>query len=182
MRTNKILAFLFLNSLAITTFVGNPTTAGDIVGRDLAVPKPANYAGHIGIWSGSQVVEVLDKPQVIQFNSLATFKKQSPYWGARGNKVFSNGKNITTLAQQQSGYSPTYTVVPMLTTIGGTKEECADRTWYGKCKSYKTVRINAKFRCDTFVDYMYTATGNKSLVEWASILPVLAYNRVEVTR
>lgn len=166
---------------ASTTFAGNPSRVGDITGRNLAVTG-LGAIGHIGTWNGSQVVEVLNENPVIQFNTLSNFQNRSNYWGARGNGSFSNPSYINVLANTQAQYTPSYTLVPLKTTIGKQERTCNKVNSSGQCLSYSTKVVRAVFRCDTFVDYLYQSTGNGTLYSWNAILPVTAYNKVQYER
>ena len=168
--------------ISITTaYAGNPSKAGDITGRSLAVSGLGSI-GHIGTWNGSQVVEVLNESRVIQFNSLTKFKNSSSYWGARGNARFYNPSSINVIANTQSQYSPSYTLVPLNTTVGRIEQQCTKRNMIGQCITYGNVRVNAVFRCDTFVDYIYQATGNGKLSSWSVIYPFVAYSNADIER
>jgi hypothetical protein len=68
-------------------FNDNPKLGGDVVGRSLSVPFPGSVAGHIALWDGGNVVEVLNEPQVVQYNSLSYFKSRSDYWGAASPNI-----------------------------------------------------------------------------------------------
>jgi len=58
-----------------------PTKIADVLGRDLDVPV-VGFAGHIGLWDGTQVVEVINAAQPIRRTSLSAFKTASDaYWG-----------------------------------------------------------------------------------------------------
>jgi hypothetical protein len=60
----------------------NPTDVGDVVGRDLNLAG-AGFAGHVAIWDGANVIEALNEaPSSLKINSLDSFKRSSPYWGA----------------------------------------------------------------------------------------------------
>ena len=61
----------------------------DIVGRNLDLPGVEN-AGHVGIatadksWQEAQyVIEAFWEQPVLQINALDSFKRKSPYWGAK---------------------------------------------------------------------------------------------------
>lgn len=175
------LIVLAMGLTIVPAFAGNPSKAGDITGRSLAVTGLGSI-GHIGTWNGSQVVEVLNESPVIQYNTLNNFKGRSSYWGARGNATFYNPSSINVLANTQAQYSPSYTTVPLRTTIGRVEQQCTKRNILGQCTAYGNVRVNAVFRCDTFVDYIYQSTGNGSLSSWNTILPIIAYNKVQYER
>lgn len=60
---------------------GDPRSAGDVVGRDLSI-SGLGPLGHTGMFDGSVVVEVLNEGgNAIQYESLASFKARSAYWG-----------------------------------------------------------------------------------------------------
>lgn len=72
------------NSPAKIKFPGDgikerPYFVGDIVARDLNLPIISG-AGHIGIWDGFYVVEVLDESNVVQKNTYENFFKRSNAW------------------------------------------------------------------------------------------------------
>lgn len=64
-----------------------PRQAGDVVGRTLA--SFIAFPGHVGYYDGSNIYQVMNEPQVVQYVSVANFKatvvaSQGPaaYWGA----------------------------------------------------------------------------------------------------
>jgi len=61
--------------------VPSPRAAGDIVGRELDYKKAA-FSGHIGIWDGAKVIEVLDEKGAskVYRNSWENFKSRSKVW------------------------------------------------------------------------------------------------------
>lgn len=60
MKTFQLTSLVVVTCLSISSaLAGNPTRAGDITGRSLAVTG-LGAIGHIGTWNGSQVVEVLN--------------------------------------------------------------------------------------------------------------------------
>lgn len=62
--------------------VQEPKSLGDIVGRDLSVPG-LSWAGHIGIFDGANVIEVLNEGgNVVKINSYDNFKDRSLPWPA----------------------------------------------------------------------------------------------------
>lgn len=57
-----------------------PKNIGDIVGRDLNTPGLGSL-GHIGIWDGSQVIEVLNEPgNVVKTNTWENFRARTKPW------------------------------------------------------------------------------------------------------
>ncbi|WP_232003208.1 hypothetical protein [Pseudoalteromonas piscicida] len=69
-----------LLAISSTAFAGNPTSVDDVVARDLSI-SGLGWAGHVGIWDGSKVLEVLNDGTVIRKNTLSSFKSASSYWG-----------------------------------------------------------------------------------------------------
>lgn len=148
----------------------NPSGIGDVVARDLSITG-LGWAGHVGMYDGSKIVEVLNKSAVIQRNSTTDFKASSPYWGARYGKG-SNFSTMVTKGWEQRNYSPSYTSTA-LWTEGRYKKQCTRQ-------GCKNVLIPAKFRCDTFVNYMYRKGTGSNLV--STFLPVNVYNAMPKTR
>jgi len=66
--------------------VVDPVKVGDVVGRDLLVTGLGAF-GHVGMWDGSRVIEVLNEPTVLQSNTLDNFKVRSVYWGASSANI-----------------------------------------------------------------------------------------------
>ncbi len=67
-----------------------PRLSGDVVGRDLQIPG-ISWAGHIGLYDGSKVIEVLSEGvSVIQTNSWENFKSRSPTWNTIYTKFADN--------------------------------------------------------------------------------------------
>lgn len=56
-----------------------PGAAGDIVARDLAVPLLGEI-GHIGFWDGAYVIEALNEPQSIKKNTYQDFHARTKVW------------------------------------------------------------------------------------------------------
>lgn len=60
---------------------GDPQRAGDVVARELSI-SGFGALGHTGMFDGSVVVQVLDEGRnAIQYESLASFKSRSAFWG-----------------------------------------------------------------------------------------------------
>ncbi|MCF2911216.1 hypothetical protein L1285_23235 [Pseudoalteromonas sp. DL2-H2.2] len=148
----KFKSSIFLLSVVSTSVLAsNPVMVGDVLGRDLGM-FPAS-AGHVGIWDGSRVLEVLNKPTVIQKNSLSSFKNATEYWGAR-HGIGYNHHLMVTNGWDQRNYQPQYTIGASYT-VGG---------WKNENGRYTLVR--GKFRCDTFVNYTYKSVLNRNLITW----------------
>ena len=141
---------LIITSISLLA-TSNPKATGDIVGRDLSI-SGLGWAGHVGIWDGRKVLEVLNKSTVIQKNSLYSFKNSSSYWGARYGKG-SRHYRVISAGWNQRYYSPTYTTTSQYREGKWTKQWRWDsRQWKWV---QKWVKQTAKFRCDTFVNYAY---------------------------
>lgn len=98
--------------------VRDPQKVADVVGRDLNVQN-LGWIGHIGVFTGSDILEVLNETSVVQRNSIQTFKRASNYWGARGmdfTHVFmgptdaQKRNNLVNIGWKQRLYSPRYTL------------------------------------------------------------------------
>lgn len=65
----------------------DPVYVGDVVGRDLNYPA-LGWLGHLGIWDGGNVVEVVSgNANAIRFTSLSAFKSTTTYWGAASANI-----------------------------------------------------------------------------------------------
>lgn len=74
-------------NIGVDTGWANPTKKGDVIGRDLNVPG-VSWVGHIALWDGSRVIEVLNQSgNAVHFNSIDTFKNTSPYWGVASPNI-----------------------------------------------------------------------------------------------
>lgn len=175
----KLKAFfiLFCVTISYSVFAGDPKAVGDVVGRELSSTGLGSF-GHVGMHAGSNVIlEVLNKPTVIQQNSLTSFKNSSAYWGARYGK----GSNFSTMISSgwaQRNYNPQYTITAQWQE-GKVTQQCVK--WSGgKCIQYSNVIIPAKFRCDTFLNYSYMkGTGSYliSLMTPSNFYKTMPYNR-----
>jgi hypothetical protein len=124
-------------------------TPTDVVGRDLD-QYPLGWIGHVGIVTAQYVgdpadyvVETLNEVLVLQINTSMNFKRRSPYWGAKYgiNKNQSSGTRIINEGAFQ------------------TSLKCAEYTYTAQWKSgtgqWGVPFTCPKFRCDTFVNYLY---------------------------
>ncbi len=124
-------------------------TPTDVMGRDLD-QYPLGWIGHVGIATAQNVtepanyvVETLNEPLVLQINTSMNFKRRSPYWGA---KFGINGNQSTGTRIINEGAFQT-------------SLKCAEYTYTVQWKPGKGqwgVPFSCpKFRCDTFVNYLY---------------------------
>lgn len=154
----------------------NPVRAGDVVGRNLDLPGLKGF-GHVGMFDGKgHVIEVLNvKGKVVQKNSLKSFKSKSKYWGARysnatrvklyRDRMVKNGYN-------QRKFSPSYTFTS-IAVVGGYKKIClssenpfSTALLYGReaqCYQWGYVLKKGRWRCDTFVNYMYRSVMHEPI-------------------
>jgi hypothetical protein len=179
----RLLLALGLMSPALLLAQKDPSSSADVIGRDLNL-KGFGWIGHVGLWTGASVLEVLDKPEAIQLNTLKSFKDATKYWGA---KYFSDLKPAdaakiiqTGLGQKAIGAS--YTSTTALTSPG--RIDTVTSTKYDpKTKKYIPVVeqkvIKGKFRCDTFVVYCYSSAGRLSS-PWST--PGIVYSNLPKTR
>ncbi|PHI36228.1 hypothetical protein CBQ28_15310 [Pseudoalteromonas sp. GCY] len=157
-------ALLF--AISTTAFAGNPTSVGDVVARDLSI-SGLGWAGHVGIWDGSKVLEVLNDNTVIHKNTLSSFKGASSYWGAKYGRGTRHGE-IVEAGWAQRSFDPEYTITAQYT----------EGKWVYQNGSF--VKVKAKFRCDTFVNYSYKKVTGENLV--TVFTPRNLYNSFPSTR
>jgi hypothetical protein len=178
--TKLIATAIVLSVTSGVAFAGDPKESGDVLGRDLSITG-LGWAGHVGIWTGSKVLEVLnvEDGKAVQQNSLSSFKKASNYWGAKYGKAGSKGSKIVSAGWEQRNYYPCYTTTSHYQEGGWVKH----KVWDAVKKKYveKTVMQTAKFRCDTFVYYSYDKGAGMKLTGQA-ILPKIVYNSLPKTR
>ena len=159
----------------VNAMAGNPSSIGDVIGNN----GWYGISGHVGMWTGSQVIEVTSESPVIRQVSLGTFQAKG-YWGARYGK----GSSFYTMIDKgwnQRNYNPSYNLIPSLTREGKWESQCVKRNWWGTCAQYANVMVTARFRCDTFVNYMYKKGTGSNLVGLA-ITPSIVYNAMPKSR
>lgn len=145
-KNTKIFPVLFFLIASFKAISIRPT---DIVGRDLSIPG-LGWVGHIGIatadksWQEAHyVVEALWDQPVLQINTLESFKSKSPYWGAKFgvNRNDVSGTRIINEGAFQASL------------------KCAEYTttvqWKAGTGQWGMPFTCPKFRCDTFVNYLY---------------------------
>jgi hypothetical protein len=140
----------------------NPSNAGDVVGRDLDVPGLGSI-GHIGVWDGSQVAEVVSGlNNAARFIGIATFKGATQFWGVSrpaipsgplqamcfdtycdmyNNRQWANIEAraaIQKRARQIQSIGADYTLVPSNTRMAQPRRNFS-------------AAIRGLYRCDTFV-------------------------------
>jgi len=148
----------------------DPTKIGDVVGRELDT-KVGALLGHVGMWDGKNVVEVLNVPKnAVNYNTLANFKSRTVYWGSVSpnipnyvvyncfkvncpNTILAPKGVVETVssrlalyryARQQYEIGSNYTIKPNY-----------ERA-YPADPAYKARR--GTYRCDTFILAVYSST------------------------
>jgi hypothetical protein len=143
---------VILSIIALKANGVQPIYPSHILGRDLIIPG-ASWVGHVGIaWSddvekeATQVIEALNEKPAIKKNTIQDFKSRSKYWGSRyGIADRAHYLPIVEAANYQlsdcARYAMTADFEPGTKDSTGKPLQCA------------------KFRCDTFVNYVYHIAG-----------------------
>jgi len=158
MRLNVKKSLLVLVVASTCAMAGNPQAVGDVVGRNLGI-KGLGFLGHVGMWDGSNVLEVNRGGSCIRKKTLDEFKAPARYWGAKYGKS-GNYYRAVAVGWYQRHYSPRYTFSPIWKEGGYVSK----RVWnWRKFRfEWKKVKQTAQFRCDTFVNYLsLKASGSK---------------------
>lgn len=160
-------------NLTASKFGKDPADQADIVGRDLHVPL-ANVLGHVGLWTGSMVIEALSQSPAIVQNTLQDFKTRSPYWGA----VYAQNWHWLPTVDLPTTIRPPYAYLKFIAkeaaiqrailvqSIGAkyTMSPYPDIAWIQECNGQRCVGPKqGKYRCDTFVKDAYLAAGVERL-------------------
>ena len=151
-----------------------------MVGRNLSVWGLGGI-GHVGMWTGSQVLEFLNEGTFIYQNTLASFKARDKYWGAKYGVGASKSAKIVSAGWGQRSFSPSYTRTTSWREGGIAQQVCIQYDRYGKCVRFQSSVSTALFRCDTFVNYSFIKGNGASLVGY-TILPSILYNSLPSTR
>jgi hypothetical protein len=171
-----LLTSILLAQTSLLFAAGNPIAVGDVLGRDLA-QKPLGALGHLGLLASSNnVVQVMDATSyvnVIQNVTISGFKVDT-YWGAKARVTFvwknsytSATNQINALSNQQKPHV-SYNVTS--STANPATQVCSSYT-NGVCTAYTWKK--GSFRCDAFVKWLYTQTGN---VDLGGSLPKTTFN------
>jgi|UPI00035F8380 hypothetical protein len=126
--------------------VADPEYIGDVPGRRLGI----YIEGHVGLWTGSQVLEMDGKQMV--YKTIDAFKEETDYYGAKARGKL-NRRGILGAALAQKQYNPTYTIFAKYIIGGiaaGKKFNEATQKWENVGKTFPGV-----FRCDSLVNYAY---------------------------
>lgn len=159
----KKISFILLSSITIESFSARAIWPAEVIGRDMQA-MGFGFLGHVGvttapyIWQDAfQVIEVLnnhgDKAvPVIQTNFIFDFKSRSPYWGSRYGVADRGDRAIALLREanfQRDMGCTTYTITPVYTPNRG-RYDPSGKAMPSYC---------GFFRCDTFVNYVFSAGG-----------------------
>ncbi len=146
-----------------------PKAIGDVLARDLDT-EVAGALGHVGLWTGNEVLEVSNVSSVVRKISLNQFKS-TKYWGARyGKGTRAQAIKAINAGWEQRKYNPKYTLFAGATTEGGlTKQKQIPIFGWRKffwfripiLIGWETVdyQTEAVFRCDTFVKFSCAKAG-----------------------
>lgn len=156
---------------------GDPQLAGDVVGRDLAISGLGSL-GHTGMFDGSSVVEVLDEgSNAIRYESLATFKARSAYWGTASpnNPNHLLNKCFKTACLQAADFEDVGARMALVKRAFQAYLIGADYTYgqhYTSAKPMVWGRLAQRglYRCDTFIINVYEKTADDEGL--GSIYPV----------
>lgn len=71
-------------SIGSDPLVNDPSSIGDVVGRDLIAIDPFAPLGHMGIFDGGRIAQAAPNVNgnAIYFTGVYTFRTAAPYWGA----------------------------------------------------------------------------------------------------
>jgi hypothetical protein len=159
----------FVEFSGISVDVQSPKNAGDIVGRDLNYGQ-LGWLGHIGIWDGSHVIEVLNDngSNKVFKNTWDNFKSRSSVWDTVTprypahtirtcwayecdvNSNYSGGIKVSPAqavvyrASQVQMIGSDYTVTVAFTTAEPAMIDYKQPGW-------KRKSLRGTYRCDTFV-------------------------------
>jgi hypothetical protein len=146
-----------------------PSQMGDVVGRSMSSSAGKWLArfGHVGIYdsgSGGYILEVSNESPAIGNAEVKTFTHKRSYWGARYG-IGREGQHYKALdaGHNQKNYESKYTFSPYFQEGKWTQRWVPmsnPRRWV-----QKWIRTNAKFRCDSFVQYCYERGVGTRLVK-----------------
>lgn len=173
----KIIKFGILLALTcnLSMAYSGPSGMADVVGRSMhsSAGGWAARFGHVALYNSSRkrILEVTDKSPYIREKETLSMTNFH-YWGARyGRGSISQHYKVLNSGYNQRYYNPTYTLSPYY------REGKWVLSWkfipskYGNPRmGGKLVRAwvkkNAKFRCDSFVNYCYGKGTGKDLIKW----------------
>jgi len=173
----KLKSFM-LEFSGVSADAQRPRNLGDVVGRDLNYDQ-LGWAGHIGVWDGSYVIEVLNDSgsNKVFRNTWDDFKSRSNVWDTVTpnypahmirtcwtyecdvNSNYSGGFKVSPAqavvyrAAQVQMIGADYTITALFSTAEPTMKDYKDPGWKRKA-------VRGKYRCDTFVYDAFRASTN----------------------
>jgi hypothetical protein len=182
----------------------NPRDPGDVVGRDLDVPG-LGAIGHIGVWDGSQVAEVVNgQSNAVRFSQISDFKATTSFWGVARPSIppgplermcFATYCDIynNTVWQQVEARAAIQKRARQIQALGADYTLVPSNTRIATPRRNLSAAIRGLYRCDTFViDVVgltryratYTTAAQEnwralwSSIEYGPVLPRTVYNRL----
>lgn len=164
----------------------NPADQSDIVGRDLHISM-GSFLGHVGLWTGSMVIEALNQTPAIVQNTLENFKSRSTYWGAVYylNWNILPSQPLPTNSREPLNYRHFYAKAAavqrafLVPQIGAdySMSPYPELVQVQECKNSRCVGpARGKYRCDTFVKDAYLSAGTGGLGYHAADTPATLWN------
>jgi len=110
-------ALLINTTCVVSTCHAKAIDPAEVIGRDLNYPL-LGWLGHVGVTTAYtiadnayQLLEALDETPAVQLNTIADFKRRSPYWGTRYGVAdhAQGGMNVIVEANHQRWWCPQYT-------------------------------------------------------------------------
>lgn len=166
----------------------SPACLADIVGRDLSMTG-FGFLGHVGLVQKSftdVIIEVLKDPkEAIYVNALMQFKNvpRAPYWGEKHSLVNEKNMNIDK-ANKIANAANAQRLFPFTYTLGWDYHPGSIQVNYiynQRDQQWQVINAiqGAKFRCDSFVYYSYSAGAGLNIFSdfSAPLLPRDMFNQ-----
>ncbi|WP_336038734.1 hypothetical protein [Acinetobacter calcoaceticus] len=162
-----LLVPILLAQSSLLFAAGNPIAVGDVLGRDLSV-LGFGALGHLGLLASSNnVVQVMNATPYVNIvqNVTVTGFKVDTYWGAKARSRFTHMASYTSATNQINSISnqqkPHVAYDLWSSTPNPATQVCSAYNSSGACTAYTWKK--GSFRCDAFVKWLYTKTGNGDL-------------------
>lgn len=162
--------------------IDGPTNVADVVARDLAVPG-FGALGHVGIWTGGQIIEVINQNgNAVRYSSWDSFRTASPPW-ATAHPNIPNHKIYYCFSATFCSNAPTAGIVARTAIIQRANQNRLIGADYTATASWRTalpaepghVAQRGIYRCDTFVaDSFFHSAG----YNWGNYVPSEWYTRM----
>lgn len=162
--------------------VDGPTNAADVVARDLAYPVLGSL-GHLGIWTGSQVIEVVNQSgNAVRYASWDSFRTATTLWSTAHPNI--PGHKIYYCFATTCNYQPTSGIAARTAVIqranqirllGADYTVTSQWRWALPAEpGYPAQR--GVYRCDTFVaDSFWHSAG----YNWGNYVPATWKSRMD---